>query len=143
MSNHALVEESPATADVQVIAELATAALASIARMHADGAAAVTTIAETPVRLELPPVAEAPAPVEADPTHDEASHDEPAHAELTEDERVGVEDAPVEAELVEEGPVAEAEDVVRISEPLWVVPPPRGRHLAEALTDQLPAQNVA
>ena len=129
MSNHALVEDLQATTDVQVIAEMATAVLATIARLHVDGLAAVTTIAETPVRLDLPPAAEAPAPVEA-----ELAEDEPV--ELTEDE-------PVDAELVEEAPDAEPEDVVRIAEPLWVVPPPRGRHLAEALTDQLPAQHVA
>ncbi|WP_299958791.1 hypothetical protein [uncultured Modestobacter sp.] len=134
MSNHALVDDLQATTDVQVIAEMATAVLETIDRLHTDGLTALTTIAETPVRLELPPVAEAPAPVEAELTEAEP-------VELTEDEPV--DDEPIEAELVEEAPDLEAEDVVRIAEPLWVVPPPRGRHLAEALTDQLPAQSVA
>lgn len=129
MSNRALAEDPQTATDAEVIAEMATAVLATIARLHADGLTAVTTIAETPVRLELPPVAEAPAPVEAALTDDEPTEDEP------------VEDAPVEAGLAQDEPAAE--DVVRISEPLWVVPPPRGRHLAEALTDQLPAQHVA
>ncbi|MGY5882962.1 hypothetical protein [Modestobacter lacusdianchii] len=129
MSNRALAEDPQTATDAEVIAEMATAVLATIARLHADGLTAVTTIAETPVRLELPPVAEAPAPVEAALTDDEPTEDEP------------VEDAPVEAGPAQDEPAAE--DVVRISEPLWVVPPPRGRHLAEALTDQLPAQHVA
>jgi hypothetical protein len=119
MSNHALVDHSRATSDVQVIADMAAAVLASIARMHADGLAAVVTLAESPrpIRVELPPVAE-----------------EVPEMKLI--EQPAVTEEPAEPQLVEE----DAEAVHRIP----VAPPlPRGRHLLEMETDQLPALHVA
>jgi len=110
MSIHAAAERT-ATTDVQAIEEMATAVLASIARIHADGLTAVATIAEDPasVRMLLP---EAAAPV-VEPVADIA----PEAAE----------------------PEPEPVQLIRAAPPL----PPRGRHLAEALTDQLPAQHAA
>ncbi|MCZ2849355.1 hypothetical protein [Modestobacter sp. VKM Ac-2978] len=113
MSIHAAAEHT--ATDVQAIEEMATAVLASIARIHADGLAAVATIAEDPasVRMSLP---EAAAPVAAPVA-------EPV-----------VDIAPAEAE-----PEPEPVQLIRAAPPL----PPRGRHLAEALTDQLPVQHAA
>ncbi|MCZ2810717.1 hypothetical protein O2W15_04655 [Modestobacter sp. VKM Ac-2979] len=117
MSIHAAAEHT--ATDVQAIEEMATAVLASIARIHADGLAAVATIAEDPasVRMSLPEAATPVAAPVAEPVV------EPV-----------VDIAPAEAE-----PEPEPVQLIRAAPPL----PPRGRHLAEALTDQLPAQHAA
>ena len=122
MSTHAAVEDTRTTTDAQVIAELADAVLASVARIHADGLAALTAIAENPVRLPLPPVAEVAAEPEA-PVQDEP---------VIEDEAI-----------VDDEPAIDDEPVVRISEPLQLVPQPRGRHLSEAVTDEIAVQTAA
>ncbi|MCZ2807133.1 hypothetical protein O2W18_18650 [Modestobacter sp. VKM Ac-2983] len=116
MSIHAAAEHT-ATTDVQAIEEIATAVLASIARIHADGLAAVATIAENPasVRMPLPEAAPVAEPVRA------------------------VEPQATETPAAEPEPEPEPVQVIRAAPPL----PPRGRHLAEALTDQLPAQHAA
>ncbi|MCZ2837616.1 hypothetical protein [Modestobacter sp. VKM Ac-2985] len=113
MSIHAAAER--ATTDAQAIEEMATAVLASIAGIHADGLAAVATIAENPasVRMPLPEAAPVAEPVRA------------------------VEPPAAETPAAETTP--EPVQVIRAAPPL----PPRGRHLAEALTDQLPAQHAA
>lgn len=108
MSIHAAAEHT--ATDVQAIEEMATAVLASIARIHADGLATVATIAEDPASVRVP-LPEAAAPVV-----------EPVLVEAAEPQ---VEPEPVQ--------------LIRAAPPL----PPRGRHLAEALTDQLPAQHAA
>jgi len=168
MSIPAVAETTPATTDAQVIADMAAAVLASIARIHADGLVAVSTIAENhvPVRLELPPVAEEPvAELAAELIDDEPAEliedDEPA--ELEAEPAVAIDDeaetepaveaeaeaepaveAEVEAEA-EAGLAVEIDDepVVRIAEPIWTAPQPRGRHFSEAVTDQLPVQHAA
>ena len=127
MSTHAAVEDTRTTTDAQVIAELADAVLASVARIHADGLAALTAIAENPVRLPLPPVAEVAAEPEA-PVQDEP---------VIEDEAI------VDEAIVDDEPVIDDEPVVRISEPLQLVPQPRGRHLSEAVTDEIAVQTAA
>ena len=122
MSIHAVAESSVATTDAQVIEEMAADVLADIARMHADGLAALTAIAESPapVRVELPPVAEQPAEVE--PVADVEPVEITAEADETDD----------------------ADDlVVRIAEPVWIAPQPRGRHLSEAVTDEIAVQTAA
>ena len=149
MSIHAVAETTPVTRDAQVIADMAAAVLASVARIHADGLATVTALAEAPapVRVALPPVAEAvveePAQVE-EPAEAAPFDAELVDAELVDAELVDVE--PIVAELVEaeltEEP-ADDEPVVRIAEPVRLVPVPRGRHFAEAVTDQFPAQRAA
>ncbi|MCZ2821228.1 hypothetical protein O2V63_12865 [Modestobacter sp. VKM Ac-2977] len=110
MSIHAAAEHT--ATDVQAIEEMATAVLASIARIHADGLTAVATIAEDPASVRKP-LPEAAAPVV-----------EPVQVEAAEPQ---VESEPEPVQLIRAAP------------PL----PPRGRHLAEALTDQLPVQHAA
>ena len=157
MSIHTVAETSPATRDAQVIAGMAAAVLASVARIHAEGLATVAALTEAahPVRIALPPVAEAPVvaatPVVAEEpaaAEEPAGIEEPAEAELVEAQLVDaelVEAELVEAELVDEpaADVAADEAVVRITEPVWIAPQPRGRHFSEAVTDQLPAQRAA
>ncbi|MCZ2822802.1 MULTISPECIES: hypothetical protein [unclassified Modestobacter] len=118
MSIHAAAEHL--AIDVQAIEEMATAVLASIARIHTDGLAAVATIAENPASVRMP-LPEAAAPVA-----------EPVRA---------VEPQATETPAAESEPEPEPEpvQVIRAAPPL----PPRGRHLAEALTDQLPVQHAA
>lgn len=158
MSIQSVAEASPATEDGQVIADMAAAVLASVARIHADGLAAVTALAEAPapLRAELPPVAEAPVAVEepamveepAGAGQPQAHEAELTGAELVEAELVEaelVEAELVEADEVEAEPVEAADDepVVRITEPVGIAPQPRGRHFSEAETTELPAQRVA
>ena len=118
MSIHAVAETSLATPDAQVIADMAAEVLASIARIHADGVDAVTTLAEAPrpVRVELPAVVEAVAEI-----------DGPEAAVAQTDE---------EAE--------EDEPVVRMAVP-FSPPVPRSRHAAEAeaVTDEIAVQTAA
>jgi len=150
MSIHDVAETTPATKDAQVIADMAAAVLASIARIHADGLVAVSTIAENPVpvRLELPPVAEEPVAEEpvAEPI-DAAAEPIEAAAELIEDDEPAEFDAELAIELdeteAEQAIEIDDEPVVRIAEPVWIAPQPRGRHFSEAVTDQLPAQHAA
>ena len=79
MSIHVVAETTPATKDAQVIADMAAAVLASIARIHADGLVAVSTIAENPVpvRVELPPAAE--PTVASSPARSRSMADGPPH----------------------------------------------------------------
>ena len=136
MSIHAVADTTRATTDAQVIAGMAAAVLAAVARIHADALADVQAIAENPVpvRAELPPVAEHPA--EETPVLE----DHVVEDDVVEDQAV------LDHDVVEDDEPAAFEDdepVVRIAEPLWAPPQPRGRHLSEALTDQLPAQSAA
>lgn len=129
MSTHAVAETTPAATDAQVIAEMAAAVLASVARIHADGVAAVTALAEAPrpVRVVLPPAAPPATEVVAEDVAEDVAEVQPV--------------ADVELAEVVEG--VEDEPVVRIAQPLVVVPQLRGRHLAEAVTDQIAVQTAA
>lgn len=121
MSIHAAAEHT--ATDVQAIEEMATAVLATIARIHADGLAAVATIAENPMPIRVP-LPETAAPV-VEPV--QAATPEPVQA------------AAAEEVQAEPEPELEPIKLIQAAPPL----PPRGRHLAEALTDQLPAQHAA
>ena len=164
MSIHAVAEDRRATADVQVIADLAAGALESIARIHAAGLAEVLDIAENPVVVRYEPPVEVASPVE-DLTEDSAE-------DLVEAEDEAVVEGPTRIEAVVEGPAeattevedtavvdtavvdtavepvtaefAAQVDVVQPVESLRAVPvSTRGRHFSEAETTEFAAQRAA
>jgi len=161
MSIHVVAEDVPATTDSQVIAELATGALESIARIHAAGLAELVDIAENPAPLQ----AEVPADAPAADVQPEAEVEEQVETEVTAEAEVAVEaeaevaveaeaEVAVEAEAevaveAEESATAEVAapaetEVVQPVEALRAVPQStRGRHLSEAETTEFATQRAA
>jgi hypothetical protein len=114
MSIHDVVEAPQATTDSQVIAELASGALETIATIHAEGLAELVEIAENPAPVQHPAPVEAEAQIEAD--------------------------VPAEAEAV----AAVETEVVQPVEALRAVPlSTRGKHFSEAATTEFATQRAA
>jgi hypothetical protein len=132
MSIHAVAEDRQVTSDAQVIAELATGALESIARIHAAGLARIVDIAENPVVVHHEPAAETPAPAEV-------------RTEVEEQVEATAEEPAVDEEPVTDQFAVQAEvEVVQPVEVLRAVPvSTRGRHVSEAETTEFAASRAA